>query len=222
MKQMKHYIIHNDKEVERKKLLEAQLEKFGIQDVEWVTTFPKEDLEYLKRINSYTPLGHLSCNMKHYDAMNRMVTEGIKEAIVFEDDVILSDLYDETKIPREYSYIKLGRGPPDSLLEPSQEPRIVHNNGGNEAYFVSLNFAKKFQKSLMWTMDIEQQAFLVHIGAPIVCVPMCFQKYETSIHESRDSEISWIDFIHRYPSYKKYTFEELKDGAQRVFDFQPK
>jgi hypothetical protein len=206
---MRHYIIHNSKEKERKEKLEKQLDEFNITDVEWVTTFPIEEIGNLSTLESYKPLSQMSCDMKHMDALDRMVKEGLEEAIIFENDVIFSDLYDEVKIPKA-PYVKLGRGPPDALLPFSQIPRVVHNNGGNEGYYVNLEFASTFKPSMKWTMDIEQQAFLMMQNIPLVCVPMCYQEY-VSTHTFLTPPITWIDFLHNFPSYEKYSFDRLID-----------
>ena len=206
---MKHYVIHNSKEVERRKKLEKQFEEFNITDVEWVTSFPVEEIGNLKSLKSYKPLSQMSCDMKHYDVFDRMVKQCIPEAIVFEDDVIFSELYDETKIPK-LDFVKLGRGPPDTQLKFSQEPIIFNNNGGNEAYYVNLHFASNFKASMNWTIDIEQQAFLSMKGIQLTCVPMCYQEYVSShILPEESPPISWIDFVSEFPTYQKYSFEEL-------------
>ena len=204
---MRHYIIHNSKEKERREKLEKQLDEFNITDVEWVTSFPVEELGNLSTLESYKPLSQMSCDMKHMDALNRMVKEGLEEAIIFENDVIFSDLYDETKIPK-VPYVKLGRGPPDIQLKFSQEPTVFDNNGGNEAYYVNLRFASTFKPSMKWTMDIEQQAFLFMKGIPLTCVPMCYQEY-ISTHTVSTPPINWMEFIINFPSYEKYSFDEL-------------
>jgi hypothetical protein len=210
---MKHYIIHHPGNVERRVKLEEHLKEKGITNVEWVTTFSKEEVAPLKSINNYTPLGYISCNMKHHDALDRMIKDGIQEAIIFEDDVVISDIYDESKIPRNFPYVKLGRGANDMLIELSTEPRIIGNNGGAEACYVTIDFARFYNSniSLKWTIETEQHAFLLMYKIPLVCVPMCWQPYECAVHEDMNYPLSWMDFITEYPSYKKYTYKELKD-----------
>ena len=145
--------------------------------------------------------------------MPRMIKDGIQEAIIFEDDVVISDIYDESKIPRNFPYVKLGRGANDMLIELSTEPRIIGNNGGAEACYVTIDFARFYNSniSLKWTIETEQHAFLLMYKIPLVCVPMCWQPYECAVHEDMNYPLSWMDFITEYPSYKKYTYKELKD-----------
>ena len=215
---MKHYIIHCEAYVERREKMEAQLEKFNIQDVEWVTTFPREQLGPLQHINPYMSLGYFSNNMKYYDVFNRMVAEQVPEAIIFEDDAILWDLYDETKIPK-IPYVRLGLGLFKDIESCSHNPKIVLNNGGSEACYITLEFADAYLKngiSLKWMIDIEHQAFLVMYRYHIICVPMCWQLFEGGIIDNKKNPMTWTEFIDKYPSFKKYSFQELKDGTKGI------
>ncbi len=210
---MKYYVIHDPVLVDRRKKLEEQFKKFDIHDVEWVTTFPKEDLKKLGEVSgTYMPLGYLSCNMKHYDAMNRMVHDNVPEAIIFEDDVIITEFFNENKIPREFPYVKLGRGPPDAALPLGKSQVIIGNNGGFEAYYVKRMFVRDFLNNLDlgWTVDVETHAYLFSCGIPLICVPMCYQEYKTSVHENKQYPITWKQYIMNYQTSSKKSFDEWK------------
>lgn len=210
---MKYYVIHDPSLTDRKKNLEKEFKKFDIHSVEWITTFPKEDLKKIKEVSgTYMPLGYVSCNMKHYDAMNRMVRDNVPEAIIFEDDVIISDFFNENKIPREIPYVKLGKGPPDVELPIGNSPIIFGNNGGSEAYYVKRMFARDFLNNLDlgWTIDVEIHAYLISCGIPLICVPMCYQEYKTSVNEDKKYPITWQQYMTNYQTSPKRSFDEWK------------
>lgn len=221
---MKYYVIHNPELVERRKVLETQFEKFGIV-AEWVTTYPSENMENLKEFTkSPMSLGYISCSMKHYDALQRLLDSDQKEAIIFEDDVILTEAFDEECIPRGFPYVSLNMGPPgDQLTEPSRRFGYKTNNGGAEAYYVNNMFAIAFLKNvtLSHAMDMESQWFLYQCTDTfnIPCVPMCYQNYGegVSLSSSPSNSNSPINNWKHYitSTQKTYTFEELKEYVHK-------
>lgn len=198
---MKHYIIHNDVLVDRKKILQDQLDKHSITDVEWVTTFPASHpiiSQIKEETGTVLPLGHISCSMKHYDALNRMINENIQEAIIFEDDVVISVFYDEDKIPK-YPYVKLGQGPPDCRVPLGHPLCEVPNAGGSEAYYVTIDFAREYLKCVSFALnvDLEQYFFMRRIGMKPVCLSMCNQEFKTSFETTHiDYKPIAIDYYH--------------------------
>lgn len=205
---MKYYIAHNDKLVERKK----HIEQYNLQNVEWVTSYPIEELQNLTKI-THLPLGYISCNMKHYEAMSRMIKDDVKEAIIFEDDVIITEFFNPEKIPKQFPFVKLGKGTPDMNIQIGDNPIQIFNNGGSEAYYIKQEFAREFLKNidLKWTIDIEEHAFLISRGIPLVCVPMCYQEFETSFNKNAyEPPYSWQEYIQKYQTSNKMTFEQVK------------
>ena len=202
---MKYYVVHNDKLTERKKRL-------NIPNAEWVTTFPVEEVGNLTKI-THVPVGYISGSMKHYDIMDRMIRDDVKEAIVFEDDVIITEFFNPDKIPRQFPFVKLGKGTPDMGIQLGDTPIIIGNNAGAEAFYVTQDFAREFIKNidLQWTIDIEQHAFLISRGIPLVCVPMCYQEFDTSFNtKTYEPPYSWQEYVRRYQTSEKMTFEYLK------------
>jgi hypothetical protein len=198
---MKYYIIHNDALVERRTALQAQLDKFGISedDVEWVTTFPVSHTlvsQIKDEIGAVLPLGYISCSLKHYDALNRMINKGVPEAIIFEDDVIISDFYDEEKIPK-YPYVKLGQGPPDCIVPLGSPLCKIPNPGGSEAYYVTIDFATEYLKNISFAInvDLEQYMFMRRIKMEPLCLSMCRQEFSHSF----DTDI--VDYKSRSIEY---------------------
>jgi GR25 family glycosyltransferase involved in LPS biosynthesis len=76
---MKFYVIHYSKNTDRRAQLEKQLKDFNIE-AEWITEYDKEDpiIEKIKNVTN-SPLSPemISCNLKHYIAMEKMVKEDI-------------------------------------------------------------------------------------------------------------------------------------------------
>jgi hypothetical protein len=217
---MKYYVIHNPELTERKEKLVEQFEKFGIV-AEWITTYPAEDMEVIKTYtNSPMSLGYISCSMKHYDALQRLLDDGVENnAIIFEDDVILTEAFDEEYIPRDYPYVSLNMGPPGSQLNtPSRRFGVKNNNGGAEAYYVNKMFASAFLQNvtLSRAMDLECHRFLYNFTGTcnIPCVPMCYQNYGEGVSLSSSSvigelpEMSWQDYVTK-SEQTLYTFKKL-------------
>jgi GR25 family glycosyltransferase involved in LPS biosynthesis len=212
---MKVYIIHYDKLIHRRLKLEEQLKKYNLTDVEWITEYPKEHpiinkLRFLT--DTKIPNGYISNSLKHYEAFRRMCEYNINEAIILEDDVIFSTYWDISKIPREFPYVKLGKGTLDMGIELGNSPRLIGNNGGSEAYYVKRMFARDFIENIDvgWTIDIEQHAYMIHNSIPLLCVPMCSQEYSTSVEGNKDYGMTWIQYIQEYyPKSKKISFTSL-------------
>jgi hypothetical protein len=203
---MKIYVIHCDTLTERKK-------NFSIQgDIEWVTDFPigHPIIQRAKDITGTSlPDGYISGSLKHYEVCRRMCANDIEEAVVFEDDVIPSEFFDMSKIPRHYPYVKLGNGTPDMHIPLGDNHLLITNNAGAEAYYIKKCFAQDFIENITlgWTIDTEQHAFLVYTGIPLICVPMCTQKYETSFTYSEPwSKETWQEYIMKWPIMKKFSF----------------
>lgn len=208
---MKIYVVHHEHNVERRQRLEKELKRLGLNDVEWVTSYPPTDktIDMVRNLTgTKIPNGYISTNLKHYDALHRMVTENIQEAIIFEDDVEFSKFFDISKIPRGYPYIKLGNGVPDMNCENSNQLCILYNNAGAEAYYVTRMFARDFLENidLLWTVETEQHAYLHNNNLNLYCVPMCFQKFETSVFEPKDYGKTWIEYIQDYKNSKKISY----------------
>jgi hypothetical protein len=204
---MKTYIVHCDTLTERRK----HIESLELGDVEWVTDFPI-DHPLVQKVKKITPLpnGYISNSLKHYEVCRRMCADGIEEALVFEDDVILSEFFDVYKIPRECPYVKLGNGTPDMCIPLGNTPLVITNNAGTEAYYMKRCFAKDFINNITlgWTIDTEQHAYMFHNRIPLVCVPMCTQTYETSFTSESWQKGTWCEYIQAWPFIKKISFRD--------------
>jgi GR25 family glycosyltransferase involved in LPS biosynthesis len=230
---MKYYIIHYTKNTERRAFLEKQLEDFGITDVEWIKEYDRED-PLIPALHAATksPMSvkDFSGFSKHMLAMQRMVDNDIKEAVILEDDVVFYPEFREATFHHKTGFLRLGPGV--AILEQNKPPRglkvfLTSNPGGAEAQWVSLDFAKAAVQNISfeYTIDIYHQALLYHInGEQIRFMNLC---YQTSLVQSTTEEIAksldWEKYHHfreNFTSYKRYTFSELygrhKNGRDGV------
>jgi hypothetical protein len=129
-----------------------QFDARGIRDVTWVEGFNKDD-HFTKWVKSRTrspmPLGQVAVAIKHYWIMRDIVDNGIPEAIVFEDDVVIDPEFDKImKFPRELGLVRLGAGVlilEENDVKPSALKIMQTSNpGGCEAYWVTNDFARDF------------------------------------------------------------------------------
>jgi hypothetical protein len=218
---MKYYVIHNPKWTERKEKLMEQFQKFGIVP-EWITSYPAEDMEILKTYTkSPMSLGYISGIMKHYDALQRLLDDDDeKGAIIFEDDVILTEAFDEECIPVTFPYVSLNMGPPgDQLEKPSRRFGYKKNNGGAEAYYVNKMFASVFLQNVTLShgIDLEYYRFLYNFTGTvnIPWVPMCYQNYGEGVSLSSSSFVQeemqpWQDYVLK-SKQTTYTFKKLRE-----------
>jgi GR25 family glycosyltransferase involved in LPS biosynthesis len=210
---MKKYVVHYTKGSGREYL------EGIIPDAQFITQFDKED-PFVSWVKTYTQtsvcMPYLSCNIKHIEAMKHMIDNDIKEAFIFEDDVVFIDDWEKKFMNcknayfKDADFIKIG-----NLHELSfnQAPLMVGNNGGAEGQYVTLKFAKEFidNVNLDHTIDIMHHGFLK--GASIPCIPVCAQ---TSIMSRagggnhQDEPLpNWIEYIRSYHSRKKFKYEDL-------------
>ncbi len=215
---MKFYVVHNALLVDRKRNLEEQFKKFNITNVEWVTSFGKDELVNIKlKTNCPLPLEYLSCSMKHYVIFNKIIENNDDEAIIFEDDVIISDYFNIDKIPKWSSFVKLGKSVPAYNIKVGNEPFIFENNAGSEAYYVKRMFVRDFMQNLTlgWNIDIEIHAYLYNNNIHLICLPMCYQEFNACFEIDKKEEatifngMDYEQYIYSYPKLKKYTFNQI-------------
>lgn len=223
---MKYYIIHYTKNPLRRIEMEKQLESIGATDVEWITEHDKED-EIISKMKEKTGsplrLSEISCSMKHYEALYRMVRDSVNESIILEDDVIF---HPEFKIARKYhpcGFLRLGLGV--GTLEqhkppPSTKVYITSNPGGSEAQWVSLPYATLAIKNISFEYSIDHVHYaLLHsfTGEKLRCMNLC---YQTSLAKESQSEIekaldwdAYKNFCITFRSTKRYSYSSLSEDA---------
>jgi GR25 family glycosyltransferase involved in LPS biosynthesis len=118
---IKIFVVHYSKLTDRKNHILRQFEKHGIHEFEFIEGFDKDDITD-ENCRQFDPeyimnrRGELSLHLKHFYIYQMMVNEKIDEALIFEDDIILSDGFMEklteymTQLPSNYDMLFLGDG----------------------------------------------------------------------------------------------------------------
>jgi hypothetical protein len=193
-----------------------------LTDVEWIEEYDKED-PLISRIKEKTSspltLAEISCSMKHFVAMKRMVDQNIQEAVILEDDVIFYPEFGQTPFFHPCGFLRLGLGV--GILEENKPPRglkvfIASNPGGSEAQWVSLPFAKAAVENMNFDFSLDMfQYALLHsfTGEKLRCMNLC---YQTSLVASGPSEIAksldwdaYRDYCIKFRTLKNYKFEDV-------------
>ncbi len=210
---MKTYIIHYSRGSGREDL------ETMLPGAHFITQYDREEIfcSWLKyRTDSKLCMSYISCNVKHFEALKDMVDNDIKEAFIFEDDVVLIEDWESKfmEIKMRYfenaDYIKMG-----CLHELSIEnaPIIVGNNGGTEGQYVTLKFAKELLNKINMdnTIDLVHHG-LLH-GENIPCIPVCTQ---TSIITRGDMESNqketlpgWREYVKTYHQRSLFKYDLL-------------
>lgn len=212
---MKVFVIHYPPLAERKRNLLAQFREFGI-DSEWVENFNQDDpfVIWLKKItNTPLPVSHLSAFVKRLFVYKKMIDDDIKEAIIFEDDVILHPEFKEFKVgPNCFNYLRLGVGIHEGKIPySSSKLHRLSNPGGGEAAWVTQDFARGFLDDLNfdYTHDIVEFG---HLRITMHLLPVCHQ---TSLSDpgatackSYDST-KWAPYVEAYQYLPKWKFKNL-------------
>ena len=179
---MKFYVIHYTKYIERKEKLEKQLREFNIE-AEWIETYDREDpiIGKIKDVtNSPLDLSMISCNMKHYIAMDKMVKENIEEAVILEDDVVLFPEFKDVKMHHSSGLLRFGLGV--GAMEPHHPPPssnrvfVTSNPGGSEATWITKKFAEVAIDNVNFdnTIDMIQFSILKHFfNEKMRCMNTC-------------------------------------------------
>jgi|688.fasta_scaffold584229_2 hypothetical protein len=215
---MKYYIIHYTKNADRRARLAPHLEG----DVEWIEVYDREDpiVEKIKNLtNSPLSLKDISCNLKHYAAMKKMVDEGVPEAVILEDDVVFFPEFKQARPFHASGLLRLGLGV--GAAEPHRPPRsatriyVTTNPGGSEATWITNKFAKVAIENANFdnTIDIIQYAILKNFfGEEMRCMNTCFQ---TSLDLTGVPNLNtdWKTFCENFRNYKQYSFTDLLEGA---------
>lgn len=113
---MKIYVLHYSKLIERKKSILEQFEKHNITDYEFIEKYDKDDIQDLyKNLFIKISIGSASLILKHFFAY-REIMKHHDQALIFEDDVILSDNFIDifnkyiNELPNDYDMLFIGDG----------------------------------------------------------------------------------------------------------------
>lgn len=166
---MKIFIMHYTKLTNRKPHIIREFNKHNIHNYEFVEVFDKEDITETdtKLFVENKSSSNISLFMKHFHTYKE-IADKYDHALIFEDDVILSDNFMETlskyltQLPEEYDMLFIGDGcdlhiHPDMLVpEKYIYERGVHPTqwGGNgasrcsDSYIINKKCAIKMTKYL--------------------------------------------------------------------------
>mgnify|MGYP000916849277 CR=1 FL=1 len=162
------YVIHYTPLKERKIIIEKQLNQNSL-NYNFIEEFDKENLSFkdLKIFDTNkVKLSMCSNIIKHIQAYKKIMNSNYKFNLIFEDDVILNEYFNETlykglkQLPNNYDMLFIGSGAnlhiPKSMIIPNKliykksiEPTSWGGNGATrctDSYLVSKKCAKKLIK----------------------------------------------------------------------------
>jgi GR25 family glycosyltransferase involved in LPS biosynthesis len=212
---MKTYIIHYSKGDGREDL-ESML-----PGAHFITQYDREDTfcSWLKYItNSKLCMSYISCNIKHFEALKDMVDNNIKEAFIFEDDVVLIEDWESKfmEIKMKYfenvDYIKMGCLQVASTISIENAPLMIGNNGGTEGQYVTLKFANELLDKINMDNTIDH----VHhglLGKNIPCIPVCAQtsiiaRGDMNGHQT-ETLPEWTEYVRTYHQRSLFKYDIL-------------
>ena len=218
---MKYYVIHYTKCPERKQRMLDQLTPMGI-DPEWITEYDKEDplISQIKlKTGSTMSLGLISCSIKHFVAMKRMIDHDIPEAIILEDDCIFYPEFALAKPNHPSGFLRLGLGI-GHLEEVKPPPGLkvyrLSNPAGSEAQWVTQEFARVSisNVNLDHAIDMFQYAIMVNMfREDMRCMNLCYQTSlvdrESSVTDGNESDVDWKDYCKTFLQRKRYSLQSL-------------
>lgn len=163
---VKYYLIHGPDE-HRKKLMNEQIINGGIDpnDVTWIEGYNKGDLsqELINIVSTNNGLkpGEISCALKHYLALRKIVENKDNLAVIMEDDIIFKDnvpncinkyleqLPDDWGILFESDYLKYTEG---TVYQDKLVYKKNNENGGSRCanfYLIKYDTAVKLYNSFL-------------------------------------------------------------------------
>ena len=154
---MKIFVLHYSKLVDRKKFIIDQFKKQNITDYEFIEQHNKEDLvnkQHFKELSD----SKISLIMKHFHVYRQATHHDI--VLIFEDDVILADNFNETlqrymtQLPKDFDMLFIGDGcnlhipsvPNKHIYKKDLYPTTWGGNGASrcsDSYIISNNCAVK-------------------------------------------------------------------------------
>lgn len=156
---MKIFITHYSKLVDRKRHILEQFKNQNITDYEFIEKYDKNELTddecNLFDIN-YNNKSKMSLHLKH-NYIYKLIAENYESALIFEDDVILSDNFNDklnkymTQLPKDYDMLFIGDGCnlhiESHLLSPNKYIYEKYSYGGftrcADSYIISKKCAIK-------------------------------------------------------------------------------
>jgi hypothetical protein len=222
---MKYFVAFD----QRRFVLEEQLLRQGITDVEWAPPEPEGFIDWLhKRTREKLSRVQLSNTVKHMWALSRMVRGNIQEAIIIENDVLFHRDFSKLVIPQDgsFQFVRLGIGA-SYATKPGLEPtkQLAEFVAGSEAQYVTLEFAKSLLCAVAFNVpiDVVYWGHLTETNAPWCFIPACHQ---ASILEDVATGVRQgaRDMLRNWGSVTKYNWSsivrEFKEIARIESEFE--
>lgn len=202
-----HYYINNGVP-ERRKRLETHLADVGIQDVQWVTDFPK-DHPFVEWIHDFhaenVSHGALSGFVKLCEILEMGLKTGDSHFMISDDDVVFIKDWKKHLDNLNLGFINIIALGVNFHVLPDGLTKFTGNVGGMECIIVSKEFATFFLNNIDFKQaaDIVISAMMVHHNVPLVITPICqqtsFLENKSSLdHSSTKYEKDWTTFVSTY------------------------
>lgn len=226
---MKAYVCHYINNIDRKKELLVDPRFNILSDVKWIDWYNQEDFEcYWIKSACQSPLSlaEISCSIKHYEALYDMVKNDIKEALIFEDDVVFIDGWlDKLKecLKPDILFMRL-----DSMfhLNYTGEIFVTSELWPAEAWYVRKEFAEFILRHSTFSLPIDNfvYMFMKQHNMPVYILPLCSQ---TSILTKKSQYFKQDDNgKHTHQDWLHYNYLETKqlllDAANKKNEVEKK
>lgn len=235
---MKTFVINLEKDVERKKSIQKQLQEINL-DAEFTTAVYGKELTD-KQLNEVCPdfdkialtLGEVGCSMSHLKIYKKMIDSNIPVALILEDDIIIDDTLIPVLSALENPLLALSSSPCVFLLNKTNEyfesfkkPLVGEHHIVNVidsfytfGYILNLAAAKNLAQYLQpvrfvaddWKLFQEQG--IIKLKSVIPPVINASSSFESSIGD-RERELSELDKENRKRSF----ITQIKLTLWRVF-----
>lgn len=158
----KYYMCHYSKLTDRKKYVENVVSKYNI-DLHWISEYDKEQLDeselsakfpylFSNRCGRKLSLAEISLAMKHYCVFLDVIKNDYKNVVVFEDDIILVDDFDNklkkyiNQLPENYDLLWIGVCCDLHTTQTNPDINVYFNTHGSRcthAYVISNDACRK-------------------------------------------------------------------------------
>ena len=222
---MKFYVLHYSKgDTRKKELLEREPR---LNDATWITDYDREEFicDFFQQYTK-SPLckSYMSLQLKHFFALKDMIDNDIKEAIIFEDDVVFRKGWFEdfkaVTIPDGVDYISLG-----NFKSIPYNKKLVQylNNGGTEATWVTQKYAKGFLENCTFVTGLDTSAYgyLSSINKPLLYFPVCNQTSlleQTGFDEHQQVKPlpDWRQVVSQYKRFPLFNFFQCLEEFHKI------
>ena len=168
------FVISLKKDTSKRKHIEKEFSNHNLKftffdgvDGKTLTEYPINLNWYEPWYHNHTTMGEVGCTLSHIGVWEKMITENIEKALIFEDDIVIlnSDMLNLTQhIPTEYDFVYLGR---KKIGNKNEEQVVILNDTLKDikmvkpsfsywccGYYLTLQGAKKLCKDNFYKNNI--------------------------------------------------------------------